>query len=128
MKAYLLAWFGMVIIGIGNGVLRQATYGRVMSELAAHQLSTVVGIALMGVYMLFVVRHWPPHSAAQALLVGAMWAGLTIAFEFLFGRFIAHDSWATLLANYNVFAGRVWIAVLAWVAVAPWLFTKYVRA
>ena len=35
-----------------------------------------------------------------------MWLGLTLAFEFGFGRLVAKQSWEQLLADYNVAAGR----------------------
>ena len=38
---YVLAWLGLLVIAVANGALREATYAKVMSELAAHQLSTL---------------------------------------------------------------------------------------
>ena len=42
---YFLAWIPMVIIAIANGVLREFTYGEHLTELRAHQVSTVTAIA-----------------------------------------------------------------------------------
>ena len=50
--------------------------------------------------------------------------GLTIAFEFLFGHYIAGHAWSKLFQDYNILAGRVWAVVLLWVALAPWLFYR----
>jgi hypothetical protein len=50
---------------------------------------------------------------------------MTLAFEFLFGHFVAGHSWARLLQDYNLLAGRVWVLLLAWVALAPYLFYRW---
>ncbi len=60
---YVIAWVPMLLIAIANGALRQLTFGKVMSELRAHQLSTVIGSVLIGLFIWAVVRLWPPASA-----------------------------------------------------------------
>ncbi len=56
MGKYVLAWFPMVAIAIANGVLRQTWYGKHLGELQAHQISTLTGVVLFGVYIGFIVR------------------------------------------------------------------------
>ena len=51
-----------------NGAMRVATYGK--GELAAHQLSTLIGAAALGVAIWFIVRTWPPSSNREALAIG----------------------------------------------------------
>jgi hypothetical protein len=105
-------------------LLRQAWYGKHLGELQAHQISTLTGVVLFGVYIEFIVRVWRPESAAQAIAVGLLWLAMTVAFEFLFGHYVAGHSWGRLLHDYNLFAGRVWLVVLVWVTVAPYLFFR----
>jgi len=40
---------GLLAVDIANGALGVVTYGKTMSELAAHQLSTLIGAAALGV-------------------------------------------------------------------------------
>ncbi len=122
MLKYLLVWLAMLVVSIANGAARDFTYGRLMSERAAHQLSTLIGIVLLGLVIRAYVRRDPPRSARHALAIGLFWAALTVAFEFLFFHYVGGHTWAALLANYDVLAGRVWVFVLIWVAVAPLLF------
>lgn len=121
---YLLAWFPMIAIGILNGVLRESTYGKFLSELRAHQVSTLTGILLFGLYIWGITRLWPLESAQLAIAIGLTWLALTILFEFSFGHFVAKLSWRRLLNDYNLLAGRVWVIVLVWIAIAPYLFSK----
>lgn len=44
IKRYTIAWLGLVIIGILNGTIHTYVYGPIMSELTAHQISSVTGI------------------------------------------------------------------------------------
>jgi hypothetical protein len=122
---YILAWLPMVAIAIFNGILREKTYGKALSESRAHQLSTITGIALLGTYIWVVISLWGFESFTQAVIVGCLWLALTIAFEFLFGHFVAKHSWTDLLADYNLLAGRLWPLVLVWVAIAPVLFYSF---
>ena len=125
MWKYLLAWLPMVPIAIGNGALRQAWYGRHVSELAAHQISTVSALVLFAIYIGLVIRALRPTSGRQAIAVGLLWLGLTVAFEFLFGHYVAGHSWRALLHDYDLPAGRLWVLVLVWLALAPYLFSRY---
>ena len=127
MWKYLIAWFVMLLVSVANGALRQFTFGKYLDETSAHQLSTVIGILLLGIVIWAYVRRYPPDSGRQALLIGLLWMALTVAFEFLFFHYVVGHSWSELLVNYNLLEGRVWVAVLAWVVIAPYLFFRFRR-
>ena len=114
----------MLIIAIANGGLRQATFAKVMPELRAHQLSTLIGSLLIGLFIWLVIRMWPPSSARQALQIGACWLIFTIAFEFFLGLVLAPRPLAQVLQDYNLLAGRVWLLFLIWLTLAPWVFFR----
>jgi len=124
MWKYVLAWIPMVFIAIANGAMREGWYGKHLSELQAHQVSTATGVLLFGVYIWVLMRIWRPESADQAMTIGLVWLGMTVAFEFLFGHYVAKRSSSELLRDYNLFAGRVWLVVLVWVTLAPYLFYR----
>jgi hypothetical protein len=117
----------MVFIAIVNGLVREAVYGPHLSELRAHQLSTLTGIGLMAVYIWWVTRYLGLESSAQAIRVGVLWLVLTVAFEFLFGHFVAGHGWDRLLHDYNLAAGRVWLLFLVFTAAAPWICYRLSR-
>jgi hypothetical protein len=122
MWKYVLAWIPMVVIAIANGAIREGWYGKFLSELLAHQLSTETGILLFGVYIWVLIRIWRLESAGQAITIGLVWLGMTGPLEFLFGHDVAKRSWNELLHDYNIFAGRVWVIVLVWVTITPYVF------
>lgn len=114
----------MVILAILNGTLREKGYKNFMGELSAHQLSTFIGLILFAVYIWFLTGIFQIGSSAKALAIGGMWLVMTILFEFVFGHFVMHHPWRKLFNDYNIFKGRVWILVLIWTTVAPYLFYR----
>jgi len=106
---HVLFRFVLMLIAIGNGVLRETTFGKRLPELAAHQISTLTGILFTGVVVWVFSRIWPLESEAQAWVVGISWLILTLIFEFIFGYYVAGHPWERLFRDYNLFAGRVWI-------------------
>ncbi|MBF2063164.1 MAG: hypothetical protein IGS39_01835 [Calothrix sp. C42_A2020_038] len=122
MWQYILAWFPMILIAIFNAGIRESIYAKYFSELRAHQVSTLTGIILFGLYIWVLTNAWPIQSTTQAVTIGLIWLGLTIAFEFLFGYYVMGHEWSQLLADYNLLAGRIWIFVLIWIAIAPFIF------
>ncbi len=121
---YVIAWVPMLLIAIANGALRQFTYGKAMPEVRAHQLSTLTGSVLIGLFIYTIIRIWPPSSARKAFAVGLIWSSMTVIFEFAFGRWGMHRPWGQLLGDYNLAAGRVWVLFLAWLTFAPYIFFR----
>ena len=124
MIRYVLAWIPMLIIAVANGALRQTTFAKHMTELRAHQLSTLIGSVLIGLFIWLVIRTWPPSSGRQSLLIGLVWLILTVVFEFFMGLVLAQKPLTQVLYDYNVLAGRVWILFLLWLTLAPWVFFR----
>ncbi len=122
MLRYVLLWFPLLIVAVGNGALRETTYAKAMSELRAHQLSTAIGSVLIGALIWLFISTWPPASGRDAWMIGLIWLGMTVAFEFYMGLVLRKKPLAEVLADYNLLAGRVWPLLLLWITVAPWLF------
>lgn len=124
MLKYLIAWVPMVFIAIANGLIREKFFAKRLKELNAHHASTATLVILFGIYILIIFRIWKPNSAQQAFDIGLFWLVLTVVFEFLFGHYVAGHSWGRLLNDYNIFEGRVWIIVLIWITLAPYVIYK----
>ena len=125
MGRYLAAWIPLVLIAVANGALREAWLAPRLGQRHGRQVSTLILLALFGAYLALVFRFWPLASARQAAALGAAWLALTLAFEFLLGRFVSRLSWRDMLGEYNLAAGRLWALVPLSVAVAPALSFVY---
>lgn len=124
---YIAAWLGMMVLAVVNGILRDKVYGPRVGDLAAHQFSTAILLILFGGYFYALERLWPLYSGAAAWLIGVTWLIMTLVFETALGRFVAHEPWRRIFADYNVLAGRLWILVPAWVLCGPYVVFRLNR-
>lgn len=121
---YTLAWVGLLVVAILNAALRESGYGKFVGELAAHQISTFTGIIFFGLCIWGLSKLWPLESPGQAIVIGTIWLVLTVAFEFLFGHYFMGHPWSKLLRDYNLLEGRLWVLILLWIGIAPYLFYR----
>jgi hypothetical protein len=121
---YLFVWIVFAVVATANGIVRQITYDKIVSDLAAHQISTVIAILATGAVAWMANQYWSIESTAQAGAIGLLWLSLTVIFEFGFGHYVVGHSWQKLLADYNIFDGRVWSLFLIWVLILPLVVFK----
>jgi hypothetical protein len=121
-------WFLLAIVAIINGSLRNFTYGNFMPELTAHQISCLTGLILFGiVYFIFLRTHNEEYTGTDLLKIGSLWFFMTLVFEFIFGHYIIGHPWSRLLFDYNIFNGRLWILMLIWTWMGPYIIGNLVK-
>lgn len=107
-----------------NGALRESWYKAKAGELGAN----VIGFFILSVFFLlytylFFKNDLGGFSAGKLFLTGGIWLGLTLVFEFGLGL-LGGRSWGYMLADYNLFKGRLWPLVLAVIFFAPFIVKK----
>lgn len=117
----------MAGIAAANGAFREAWLVSRLGEHQGRQISTFMLIALLAGYIAAVMRIWPAASSRHAAAIGALWLVLTLAFEFMLGRFVSGLSWREMLAEYDLAGGRLWALVPLSVALAPWVLYRLYR-
>jgi len=118
---HLLVWFGIAVLAVVNGAARDLLYKPALGDLTAHQLSTVTLMALIAVAAWLAGARWPLASLRAASTVGLCWMLMTLAFEFILGGVLLGRPWASLLRDYDVASGRIWVLVPLCLLVAPML-------
>lgn len=116
---WLTGWSGMLVLALANGTLRALVVQPAIGEEAARRVATVTLLVVLTGYVRWLHRRWPIPTARQAWAVGSAWAGLTLAFEFGWGGLVEGLPLSTMLADYDVTAGRIWVLVPIWTAAAP---------
>ncbi len=119
----LLSWLPLPFLGVGNGVFREAALKPRWGESVARPMSGVTLIILITLYALL-LRRLRTVQSSDAIVIGLTWVGLTVAFEFIFGYFVAKNTLTQLLANYDVTTGNLWPVVVLWVGIAPYLLMR----
>jgi len=117
----LLAWLVILGLAIANGVLREEILIPALGKPGGLILSGVLLSMLIVLVAYGVVRFTRDLTASKVLLIGVLWLSLTLAFEFSFGRFVQHKSWAELLDAYAFKEGNIWPVVLVVTLLAPYL-------
>jgi len=114
----------MVLVAILNATIRELFVTPTAGEYVAHVASTITLVVALAVVIVLYLRRVPDHASTELAAIGVLWAGLTVAFELLFGHYVAGESWADLLALYDVTAGYVWILVPLFLLVGPLLLGR----
>ncbi|HOB75170.1 MAG TPA: hypothetical protein PKG54_11655 [Phycisphaerae bacterium] len=111
-------WTILLFVAIANGTVRQLFLVPYLSDRTAHQISSVTGSALVLLVTVALIPFLGAMNTRRLLGIGLFWLALTVAFEFTLGH-LAGYSWEQLLADYNLFQGRLWLLVLLTVFLAP---------
>jgi hypothetical protein len=127
MRAWIIAWIGGAGIGVANGVARELTYGKRLSEPAASRLSALSAVTAFAGYFRVLNQRWPLGDRRDSLRVGCVWLALTVCFECVLGRLLARKSWREIGAEYDLAKGRLWPLVLAWIALGPEVMRRAAR-
>ena len=118
-------WFLFMILAIINAGIRNGFYKPIIGDLRAHQLSTIIFIAMIIIVTYLILRFSNLKlTDKESFIIGTVWLLLTICFEFLAGHYAFGNSWEKLLADYNILEGRIWSLVLVTTFLAPYLTNK----
>jgi hypothetical protein len=112
-------WAAFIPIAIANGLLREKCLLPLLGQRLALPLSGIFAGALFFLLVYSTLPWLGPLKPHQYRLIGLTWLAMTVLFEFLFGRLVAHKAWGELLQAYNLLTGNLWLLVLAVIAVSP---------
>lgn len=118
-------WVILAVVAVVNGVFRELILIPRIGEYPGHVLSTaLLVLAILG--LSFGYFQWTPidYARVELLLLGVLWAGLTVGFEFLVG-YVENTPVSVTIGQYDVLAGQVWIAVPLALLLSPLLFGWY---
>ena len=114
-----IVWFAIMLMAILNGAARDMLLVPRLGDPIARALSCLTLAALIVLVTWLSLRWIHPASLGDAWTIGVMWLAMTLTFEFVAGHYLFHTPWSTLLADYNLVKGRLWILVLVATTVAP---------
>ena len=118
---HILLWLPMIAIAFANAALRETILVRHFNELRAHQLSTITLMILCASYIGIIFQYLDVSNITEAFLLGCVWVLLTVVFEFSLGFLLRH-SLTSMLQQYNILAGRIWLLFLLCLFLLPAIF------
>lgn len=123
LKALAL-WFAILVLAILNGGLREQALIPAFGGAAGLVMSGTLLSAGIFLVAWLGAPWYGPLTSRQWLGVGVCWMLLTLAFEFGFGRWVQHETWAKLLEAYTFKGGNIWPLVVMATFIAPWLAAR----
>jgi len=116
----LLMWLLFAFVAILSGILRERFLTPAIGSHKAHQLGTLFVIVVIFILIYSLMGNdLADSSKGQSWMLGIIWFFMTICFEFLFGYYVIGHSWEHLLADYNIFNGKLWGIFLLSLALLP---------
>jgi hypothetical protein len=117
-------WICILFLAILNGIAREKLWAPLVGKQLALPLSGLLLSAVIFSVTLLLLPVLGVLAPKQYWRIGFMWLGLTVLFEFFFGRFILGNAWEQILEAYNVFSGNLWVVALLATAVSPYLAAR----
>lgn len=116
----LAVWALLLLLAMTIGTLRTSWLLPRFGAEAARLLGTLAFLAAL-LWVIWQTVDWMCPSLDRRLLsrIGILWVALTAGFEFGFQHWVLGVPWRILLADYNVFEGRLWVLVLLAQLVGP---------
>jgi hypothetical protein len=109
------AWLVLAIVMSLNGALRELYLRRTFGSTQSDVISAALGVIIILLVTRPFFRPLANRPLAQIVRVSLSLVALTVAFEFLFGRYD------------EIWNGRPWPALLALVAATPFLWGRWFR-
>jgi hypothetical protein len=116
-----IVWVGLAVLAVLNAGLREGVWAPRFGQQAGHVVSTVL-LCVLILFVAHLATGWiGVDSQSSAIQVGVAWTVLTLAFEFIAGHYVFGNPWEKILADYNMFRGRIWLFVPLTTLLAPYV-------
>ncbi len=116
----IAVWFLIILAESILGIARTLMLEPRLGSLRARQIGVFVGCAVIFAFAWLLVRWQGTCSRPQLLLVGTLWAGLTICFEIGLGRLLGLG-WDRITEDYDPARGGLMLFGLMFMMFAPLL-------
>lgn len=113
-------WLAAAVMAVVNGYFGKAYVAPCLGEYGVHVYKSLLMVAVIFLLGWVYARQTAGAGWLGATLgAGLVWLGLTVIFEFVFGHYVFGNPWDKLLADYQIWRGRLWCLVLLADLVAP---------
>jgi hypothetical protein len=121
----VVVWALIMGIETVHGVLRTQFLLPLVGDLRARQISVFTGsLIILGIAFVF-VRWLKGSTAADYLLVGAVWVIMTVILEIVIGRYVMQVTWDRIASDYDILHGGLMSMGLVVMLLAPLIMAKF---
>ena len=119
-----LVWLLIVAAESVHGTLRQLFLAPLVGDFPARRISFFTGMALIFAIACLSIRWLAAPNDKALFIAGALWAVLTLAFEFGLGFFVLGYTSGRMLEDYDVARGGLMGFGLVFMVFAPYLAAR----
>ncbi|MCL2327694.1 MAG: hypothetical protein FWC39_04180 [Bacteroidetes bacterium] len=123
IKKSLLIWLSIIPLAILNGALRQEILSPWLGESIARPLSGVILCLLIFIVSWIFIPRIGKGDQKTYWKIGVVWIASTIVFETILGLAMGNTC-AELIQAYDITTGNIWLLVVLFIGVVPWLVVK----
>ncbi len=123
IRKSLLIWVAIIPLAILNGGLREKVIIPLLGEKYGLPLSGILLCLLIFILCYIFIPRIGKGITKTYWQVGLLWMLLTIAFETVFGL-LSGNTLPELLNAYDITSGNLWLLVVLFTSIAPWLAAK----
>ncbi|MHA1149084.1 MAG: hypothetical protein ACTSR8_12670 [Promethearchaeota archaeon] len=131
-KLYIHGIYIWLIIGLCTiilGIIRESVLIPATGVDGTTARITLIPVAIFYIFVLTYIllkKETSNYTQKDTIILGILWLTWTIIFEFIFGSVVMGNSIDNLIADYNIFAGRIWGLFLISLLIAPYLINNYI--
>ncbi len=119
-----LVWLVIIFAESVHGTFRQLFLAPLVGDFPARRIAFFVGMLLIFSIAYFFIRWIAAPTAKSLLLIGLLWAILTLVFEFALGFLILGYSGERVFEDYDVSRGGLMSLGLVFMMFAPFIAAK----
>lgn len=117
-------WLLIMLAAVANGMLREALLEPALGTAAALPLSGILLTLIIFVMSWLFAPVIGRTGTSTWLAVGLLWVTLTLAFEYLFGHFVAGIPSGEISRVFDVRGGNLFSLALLAACLSPWLAAR----
>jgi hypothetical protein len=126
IKKSILIWLSIIPLAILNGGIREAFLTPCLGESYAQPISGIILLLLLFIISFIFIPRIGKGVQKTYWKIGVLWVALTVVFETIFGLAMG-DSFSELLRAYDISTGNLWLIIVIFTGIVPWLVAKIKR-
>ena len=126
IKKSILIWLSIIPLAILNGGFREKCLISWVGENYAEPISGFILCLLIFIVSLIFIPRLGKGKPKIYWTMGGLWVALTIAVEIIIGL-VMGNTMIALLKAYNITTGNLWLLVVLFTGITPWLVAKTKR-
>ena len=126
IKKSILIWLLIIPLAILNGILRESVLIPFIGIKYALPISGIILCSFIFVVSLIFIPKLGRGINKTYWVIGGLWIILTILFETIMGL-ASGNNLSDLMKAYDITSGDLWLLIVIFVGIAPWLTAKIKR-